>query len=41
MLPLSFKVTDLQMQLNRNEQQAARREDNLRQEIEDIQMVRQ
>ena len=34
-----LQVTDLQTQLNRSEQQAARREDNLRQEIADIQMV--
>lgn len=36
----SFEVSDLQGQLSRSEQQAARREDKLKQEILDIQMVK-
>ena len=36
---LFLQVTDLQTQLSRSEQQAARREDNLRQEISDLQLV--
>ena len=36
---LEFQISDLQTSLHRNEQQANRREDNLRQEISDVQQV--
>lgn len=35
-----FQISDLQTGLRRSEQQANRREDNLRQEISDLQQVR-
>ena len=37
---LEFQISDLQTSLHRNEQQGNRREDNLRQEISDVQQVK-